>query len=116
MAEALMEEARLLSALERSVTAAILAQHAMEDTSRYVIECADSDGDGDCPRCNVRTGFVAAGLARGETWRCSRVMEQLRVEALRTLRTAAEEAHGHAHALCVQLDPARYGGGWDGNG
>lgn len=101
MEQALIEEDRLLTELERSATQARLALHMAEDCSQNVIACMDTDGDGDCPACLTR-------LRRGDTdtWRCSRVAEQLRSDAIEALSDALKEALHYAQTLNEKLRTA----------
>lgn len=107
------ETDRLLTEGERALTRARLALHAAEDALRFTVECADTDGDGDCPRCLTRTGFAAG---QPQYWRCSREAHALWQDAWGALQDAAAEAAEAARDLGLNVDPARNGGGWDGNG
>lgn len=90
------EADRLLIEGERAFERARLALHAAEDAMRFTVRCADTDGDGDCPRCLTRTGF-APGEA--QYWRCSRVQEALRADAEDALADAVAEASEAADRL-----------------
>lgn len=107
------EADRLLTESERALVRARLALHAAEDATRFTVDCADTDGDGDCPRCLTRTGF-----AEGEPqyWRCARAAHALWTDAWGALQDATEEAKEATRALGLHVDPAANGGGWDGNG
>lgn len=90
----LREWDRLLIEVERAAERARLALHAHEDSRHDVIDCMDTDGDGDCPRC----------VHADPRWTCARVAAEIRDSSREALLDAVHDAYGHAHALILAIE------------